>query len=133
MSDRDQAKGWQRGSAAVEFALIAPFLFALVLGGIDWGYYFFCEQVVVNASREGARAGTLHPMDDSGAYSDALTTTLNYLDYATLASSTATVNVAVSAASVSVVVQYPVGSITGFLGGPPLVPAAANTFAVMRR
>ena len=133
MTSRDQSKGWQRATAAVEFALIAPFLFALVLGGIDWGYYFFCEQVVVNASREGARAGTLHPTDDSAAYSDALSTTLGYLDYATLTSSAATVTVNVGASSVSVNVEYPVGSITGFLGGPPLVPAAANTFAVMRR
>lgn len=49
----------ERGVAAVEFALVLPFLLAIVLGGLEWGFYFFREQVVVNAAREGARAGSV--------------------------------------------------------------------------
>jgi Flp pilus assembly protein TadG len=44
---------------AVEFALVLPLLLLLVLGGIDWGYYFFAGEIVANAAREGARAGSL--------------------------------------------------------------------------
>src|SRR6267142_1730292 len=51
----------QRGTAAVEFALVFPLLLTLVLGAIDWGWYFFIDQLVTNSAREGARAGTLLP------------------------------------------------------------------------
>jgi Flp pilus assembly protein TadG len=44
---------------AVEFALVLPLMLLLVLGGIDWGYYFFTGEIVANAAREGARAGSL--------------------------------------------------------------------------
>ena len=50
-----------RGAVAVEFALVLPLFLLLVLGGIDWGYYFFASQVVANAAREGARAAALAP------------------------------------------------------------------------
>ncbi|MBN2358950.1 MAG: pilus assembly protein, partial [Deltaproteobacteria bacterium] len=54
-----------RGAAAVEFAIVLPLLLLLVLGGLDWGYYFFIAQVTTNAAREGARAGSLEL--DAGA------------------------------------------------------------------
>jgi hypothetical protein len=49
----------QRGAAAVEFALIAPVLFVLVLGIIDFGLYINAAAVVNNAAREGVRAASL--------------------------------------------------------------------------
>lgn len=49
----------ERGAVAVEFALVLPLLLLLVLGGIDWGYYFFAGEIAANAAREGARAGAL--------------------------------------------------------------------------
>jgi hypothetical protein len=49
----------QRGAVAVEFALVLPLLLLLVLGGIDWGYYFFVGEIAANAAREGARAAAL--------------------------------------------------------------------------
>jgi Flp pilus assembly protein TadG len=51
----------QRGAAAVEFALVLPLFMALLMGTIDYGYFFFSDQIVTNAAREGARAGTLVP------------------------------------------------------------------------
>jgi Flp pilus assembly protein TadG len=49
----------QSGVAAVEFALLLPILLTLTLGAIEWGFFFFVDQRVTNAAREGARAGTL--------------------------------------------------------------------------
>jgi Flp pilus assembly protein TadG len=48
-----------RGAAAVEFALVLPFLLTMVLGAIDWGWYFCVREVAINAAREGARTASL--------------------------------------------------------------------------
>jgi Flp pilus assembly protein TadG len=42
-------------------ALIAPVLFALVFGMIDFGYAINRDTLINNASREGAREGSLNP------------------------------------------------------------------------
>lgn len=47
----------QRGSAALEFAIILPLLITLVFGIIDVGLLLYNKQIITNASREGARAG----------------------------------------------------------------------------
>lgn len=46
-----------RGVAAVEFAICLPILILLVCGSIEFGLLFYNQQVITNASREGARAG----------------------------------------------------------------------------
>lgn len=45
----------RRGVAAVEFALIAPLFFLLLLGSIELSRGFMVQQVLTNASRVGAR------------------------------------------------------------------------------
>lgn len=47
----------QKGSAAVEFALVLPILIALVLGVVEFSLALYDKAVITNASREGARAG----------------------------------------------------------------------------
>ena len=47
----------QKGVAAVEFAIVLPFLVLLVFGTIEFGVLFYNKQVITNASREGARVG----------------------------------------------------------------------------
>ena len=47
----------QRGAAAVEFAIIAPLLFTIVFGIIEFSLLFYDKAVITNASREGARFG----------------------------------------------------------------------------
>jgi len=57
----------QRGTAAIEFALILPILVLLVLGIIEFSVALYDKAVITNASREGARAGILFrdpPMAD---------------------------------------------------------------------
>jgi len=54
----------QKGVAAVEFAIILPFLVLLVFGTIEFGVLFYNKQVITNASREGARAGITGESED---------------------------------------------------------------------
>jgi len=42
------------GGAAVEFALVTPFLFLLIFGGIDFGNFFNSSQAIAAATRAGA-------------------------------------------------------------------------------
>lgn len=45
----------QRGSPAVEFALIAPVLMLLVFGIVQFGFAFYTYNEMFNGAREGAR------------------------------------------------------------------------------
>ena len=129
----------QRGAALVEFALVLPLLLVMVLGAIDWGWYFFIDQLVTNAAREGARSGTMLPptSSDSDAAAAALSASNNYLTSVQLkATGVAATTVTVTTASgptkaVQVTITYPVGSLTGFL--TTLVPTNAVGVSVMRR
>lgn len=57
--------GRQRGATAVEFALLFPFLFAVIYGGITYGLIFFLQQRVNFAAQEGVRAAVALNPDDS--------------------------------------------------------------------
>lgn len=46
----------QNGASAVEFAILLPFLVSLAFGIIEIGLLLYNQQVLTNASREGARA-----------------------------------------------------------------------------
>jgi Flp pilus assembly protein TadG len=45
----------RRGVAAVEFAIVAPLFFLLIIGIIEIGRAMMVQQVLINASRVGAR------------------------------------------------------------------------------
>ena len=49
----------RRGAAVVEFAIVAPVFFLLVFGMIEYGRMVMVQQVLTNASREGARRAVL--------------------------------------------------------------------------
>lgn len=49
----------RQGAAAVEFAVVAPLFFLVVLGTIEVGRVIMVKQVMTNASREGARLAVL--------------------------------------------------------------------------
>lgn len=111
----------------MEFALVLPLLLLLVLGTIEWGRFFFLQQLVVNAAREGARAGSVAV--------DAVESRAKAIAEASLTSSgldasKASVVPAVSADSVVVSVELDVPPLTG-LGIP--VPAKARARSEMRR
>jgi len=56
----------QNGGAAVEFALILPLFIFLIFGIIEGGLLLYNEQVLTNASREGARAGIVAGLNRAG-------------------------------------------------------------------
>lgn len=47
----------QKGASAIEFAIILPVLVLLLFGTIEFSLLLYNQQVITNASREGARAG----------------------------------------------------------------------------
>ncbi len=49
------------GTASIEFALILLPFSMLVMGMVDYGWYFFIDLTCTNAVREGARAATTVP------------------------------------------------------------------------
>jgi len=68
----------RRGAAVVEFAVVAPVFFLLVFGMIEFGRMVMVQQVITNASREGARRAVL-----DGATTAEVTAAVN--DYLTTA------------------------------------------------
>lgn len=54
-----RVKTIRRGASAVEFAIVAPIFFMVVLGIIEFGRMSMVQQIITNAAREGARVGVL--------------------------------------------------------------------------
>ena len=51
------AESSEKGSSAVEFALVLPLLLTLLFGTIEFGLLMYDKAVLTNACREGARFG----------------------------------------------------------------------------
>jgi len=62
----------------VEFAIVAPLFFLLVFGMIEYGRMVMVQQVITNASREGARRAVL----DGATTSEVETKVNDYLESA---------------------------------------------------
>ncbi|MGI9579237.1 MAG: TadE/TadG family type IV pilus assembly protein [Microthrixaceae bacterium] len=60
---RSPARERSAGQALVEFALVAPMLFLVVLGIIEAGRFIFHSEILNNAAREGARYAIVHGAD----------------------------------------------------------------------
>src|SRR5690606_472052 len=56
---RQMCRKNRRGAAVVEFALISPLFFLLILGMVEYGRLVMVQQILTNASREGARMAVL--------------------------------------------------------------------------
>lgn len=65
----------QRGAAAVEFAVVAPIFVLLLFGMIEYGRMVMVQQMLTNATREGARRAVL----DGTTVSNVKTTVQDYL------------------------------------------------------
>jgi Flp pilus assembly protein TadG len=77
----------RRATAAVEFAVVAPVFLLLVFGMIEYGRMVMVEQIITNASREGARAAVL----DGATTSSVQTAVTSYLSSGSITGATITV------------------------------------------
>ena len=133
-----RARG-EQGAAAVEFAIVLPVLVAILMGTIDWGYYFFTREIVVNASREGARVGSLQFDTDALARAAATAAAQAYVESMLKGPATISIQTDVNsdlgacpARSSCVRITYDNGgAVTGFLGS--LVPTSIVAYAEMRK
>ncbi len=116
-----------RGSTAVEFALILPILMALVFGMIDFGRLLYTQEVLNNAVREGARVGIklkIVPVSDSEIQTQVNTV----IDGSQLAdSSKATVAINRIAVGTSTNLQVGVQYNFAFLIANALIPGLSQT------
>ena len=60
---RRRPPGQRRGVAAVEFAIVAPIFFLMVIGIIEIGRAMMVQQVLINAARVGARRAVMLSSD----------------------------------------------------------------------
>jgi Flp pilus assembly protein TadG len=56
-----------RGASAVEFALVAPVLAALLLGGVEFGLVIYSQNTMQHATRDVARKLSVNFIDQSQA------------------------------------------------------------------
>jgi Flp pilus assembly protein TadG len=122
------------GAATVEFAVVVPVFFILVFGMIEFGRMVMVQQVLTNASREGARQAVL----DGATTAEVTSSVTSYLTSGSISGATIAVspNPPSNAAfgdPVTVTVSVPFSQVSWlpspmFLGGKTLT---ATT--VMRR
>ncbi|MBN1396196.1 MAG: pilus assembly protein [Pirellulales bacterium] len=129
----------RQGAAAVEFALVAPVFFLLVFGMIEFGRMIMVQQVITNASREGARIAVLDSQTPTASVVEQQVR--DYLDNAAIPGDNATIIInpsepttAAYGEPVTVTVQIPFSSVS-WLPTPMFIGADTNLTAstVMRR
>jgi Flp pilus assembly protein TadG len=100
----------EEGAAVVEFALVLPLLLMILFGIIEFGLVLYNQEVITNASREGARFGIVigDPRPSTGQIQGVVNT---YLTNSGLKSGNATVSVAgaqgASGSDLTVSIAYP--------------------------
>ena len=72
----------------VEFAVVAPVFFVLIFGMVEYGRMVMVQQILTNASREGARVAVL----DGATTSQVTSQVTTYLQNASISGATVTVN-----------------------------------------
>ena len=71
----------------VEFALIAPVFFMVIIGMVEFGRMIMVQQILTNASREGARRAII----EGATQSEVETLVTDYLSGASVSGATVTV------------------------------------------
>ena len=84
---RRLSRSRRRGTAIVEFAIVAPLFFLVILGIIEFGRMVMVQQILTNASREGARRAVL----EGATAPDVETIVTDYLTNTSVSGATVTV------------------------------------------
>jgi Flp pilus assembly protein TadG len=124
----------RRGAAAVEFALVAPLFFFLVLGMVEYGRMIMVQQVITNASREGARRAVL----DNATTADVQAIVDDYLENGSVDGATITVtpsppSSAAAGDPITVSVSIPFAEVSWLPGAFYLGETTLNADTVMCR
>jgi Flp pilus assembly protein TadG len=124
----------KRGAAAVEFAIVAPLFFMLLFGMIEYGRCVLVQQMLTNASREGARRGVL----DGTTTQDVTDVVTGYLASASVTGASVTVNPSPPSSAqvgdpVTVTVQVPFRDVSWLPTPMFLGDATLSATSVMRR
>jgi Flp pilus assembly protein TadG len=119
----------QRGGSLVEFAIIAPLLFVILFGIIEFGILLFDKAMLTNASREGARTGIVFNHPDRITNAEIIQVVTDYcgthlISFGTGSNLTISINRTGNDAgdSLTVNVQYPFqflvfSNVLAFIGG----------------
>ena len=127
----------RRGSAAVEFALVAPLFFGMLFAIIETALVFFAGQLLEQGTAESARLMMTHQAQDSGMNETAFKTDLcnrikvMFNCYGNLAN--ITVDVKVFSPGTAITITDPI--VSGNLTGPfsySLPPAGSPNTVVVR-
>ena len=138
----------RRAAAAVEFALLAPFLAFMFVIAVDWARIFYYSIAVKNCARNGAlylslkqsAKTTSSPYTDSG-YVNLYVNSASPVTAAALVDApdlTPTPNVTSITGSdsygpyVEVTVSYPFQTVTNFSVGNLVVPSSTNVTSTVR-
>ncbi len=74
-----------QGIATLEFVIVLPILLLLIFGIIEFGFAWYSQILLTNASREGARFGTLYTTverdDPNGEVTTYVQQVLSAVDY----------------------------------------------------
>ena len=118
-------KSPERGAAAVEFALLAPVLFMLLLGIMEFGRAYNVQVTLTNAAREGVRTMAINN-DQATARSatknaaDAISPRLKDTDIAfafqDIPATTPAPTSCLAGRQVSVTISYSLSTMTGIAG-----------------
>jgi Flp pilus assembly protein TadG len=100
------------GAALVEFALVAPLMILFTLGLIDIGRMTMVKQLIVNASREGARKATLLNAATETVKSDVSSLLTNSGVTGTVSLSPALLSAAPPGSTITVTVSVPANSVS---------------------
>jgi len=128
------------GAAAVEFALVAPLFFLVVLGMVELGRAVMVMQIVTNAAREGARLAVI-----DGPTATPTTTAIvqnwvkSYLGNAGVSSTAATISVspepstATDGTQITVIVTIPYSAVSWLPTARFMSDKSLSAKVVMRR
>jgi Flp pilus assembly protein TadG len=111
--------GDRRGNSAIEFGILAPVLFTLLLGTLEFGRMFYIRQGMEYATEQAARYYMLNPSAAQSAVTSALTTAMvggmgsqlsvTYAD-------TTSCNGKSTVTCTTITTTYPYHFVVGFLG-----------------
>lgn len=109
----------ERGAAAVEFALVAPVLIALLLGIMEFGRAYNVQVSLSNASREGVRVMAISN-DQAAAKTAAENAAVSLSPGLTDANFTFSSPSCTTGSQMTVTINYTLSTLTGIAGPFPL-------------